>query len=209
MNDHDGHESAIWLIEEISRALHARIAHDGVHEVLMRLSAQDLSAAGYEPAPPRRLPACRYFPETAAATMMLSPGLAAALASCGDHLHWKQNPNYSDAVMGEGYMDNYAYAELIGPEGFFAGSDFLLGLMIIGPGRHYLDHYHAAPELYWLVTGPSEWKSGAGGYSERQADALVWHRPFVVHATRTLALPLLAVWAWTRDVAEPARLVGK
>ena len=105
-------------------------------------------------------------------------------------------------------MDNYAYAELIGPDGFFAGDDFLLGLMILGPRLHYRDHYHPAPELYWLLTGPSEWRRGAGGYESRQPGATIWHTPFVVHATQTLDDPLLTVWAWTRDVAEAAKLVG-
>jgi hypothetical protein len=103
-------------------------------------------------------------------------------------------------------MDNYAYAELIGPNGFFAGDDFLLGLLLLGPGIHYRDHHHAAPELYWLLTGPSEWRRGSGDFKMRDAGDVIWHEPSIVHSTRTLRTPLLAVWAWTRDVSEPARL---
>ncbi|CAN5444739.1 hypothetical protein BH10PSE7_BH10PSE7_07490 [soil metagenome] len=204
----ESQSAARWLIEQISRELHARITEDGVHEILTRLGEQRLDTAAFAAPEARRLPACRYFPETASAAMLVSPALAAALASCEDFLRWKQNPNYSDAVMGAGYMNSYAYAELVGPDGFFAGDDFLLGLMILGPGLHYRDHYHAAPELYWLLTGPSDWKSGAGGYGSREAGAMIWHKPFVVHATRTLDQPLLTIWAWTRDVSEAARLVG-
>jgi hypothetical protein len=200
--------AARWLIEQIKREFARRAGEPGVDEVLNRLGAQDLGDAAFTAPEPRRLPACRYYPETASAAMLVSAALAAALASCEDFLRWKQNPNYSDAVMGAGYMDNYAYAELIGPSGFFAGDDFLLGLMILGPHLHYRDHYHAAPELYWLLTGPSEWKSGAGGFAERDAGTAIWHKPFVVHATRTLDVPLLAIWAWTRDVGEAAKLVG-
>ena len=69
-------------------------------------------------------------------------------------------------------MDGYAYAEIVGPSGFFAGDDFLLGLLLIGPGRVYLDHYHAAPELYWTLTGPSQWKNGRGGWTLRDAGSI-------------------------------------
>src|SRR5262249_3356270 len=111
-----------------------------------------------------------------------------------------------DRLLGTGYMDNYAYAELIGPNGFFPGDDFLMGLLLLGPGVHYRDHHHAAPELYWLLTGPSEWRGGAGEFEMRDAGSMIWHKSRIVHATRTGATPLLAVWAWTRDVNEPARL---
>ena len=90
------------------------------------------------------------------AAIAVASDVAAAIAAVEQDLHWKQNPNYSDGVMGQrGYMDGYAYAEIVGPSGFFAGDDFLLGLLILGPGRVYLDHHHAAPELYWTLTGPS------------------------------------------------------
>ena len=36
-------------------------------------------------------------------------------------------------VLGEGFTANYGWAEIIGPNGFFAGDDFLLGLLMLGP----------------------------------------------------------------------------
>ena len=65
--------AARWLIEEISRELHGRIASEGVKEVLARLGAQALDNQAFAAPAPRRLPACRYFPETAAAAMLVSP----------------------------------------------------------------------------------------------------------------------------------------
>ncbi len=195
----------MWMIDAIRRALKG----EGSAEVKARLAVQDLSPqAAAEPAP-RRLPACRYLPECVAASMFLAADVAAALAEIDEFLHWQQNPNYSDAVMGEGYMDNYAYAELVGPDGFFAGDDFLMGLFLLGPRRLYPDHHHPAPELYWLLTGPSEWRRDEGEFIERHAGETIWHSPMTSHATRTLEGPLLAVWAWTRDVGKPARLVGQ
>ena len=191
------------MIDAIRRSLKG----DAAIGVKARLAEQDLSPAAAREPVARRLPATRFLPECVAASMFTSPDVAAALAETEELLHWRQNPNYSDQVMGAGYMDDYAYAELIGPSGFFAGDDFLMGLLLLGPNRHYRDHHHAAPELYWLLTGPSEWRCGAGAFEMREAGDTIWHEPHLVHATRTGASPLLAVWAWTSDVSEPARLV--
>jgi hypothetical protein len=80
--------------------------------------------------------------------------------------------------------------------------------LILGPRLYYRDHLHPAPELYWTLTGPSDWRTATGDFASREAGQTIWHPPFVVHATRTLEKPLLALWAWTRNVAEPARLTG-
>lgn len=203
----DPYETVGHLIESIEAGL-ARRPGEGVAASLGRLRSQDLSQVAFRPTDARRVPACRYLPQAVAATLALDSALAAAIAEAEDALHWRQNPNYSDAAMGQfGYMDRYAYAELIGPTGAFAGDDFLLGLLLLGPDLHYPDHAHPAPELYWLLTGPSEWRRAAEPFAERAPGDTIWHPSRVVHATRTGAEPLLAVWFWTRDVSEPARLV--
>ena len=196
-----------WLIGAIARGLQDRDG-EGVAEVLERLAQQSLDRADFHEAGVRRIPAVRHFAECAAEIMIGDADLAAALAALGDQLHWRQSSAYSDAVLGEGFVDNYGWCELIGPRGFFAGNDFLLGLLLLGPDRHYKDHYHPAPELYWPLTGPSDWKRGAGGFATRAAFETIWHRPFVVHATKTGDRPLLAAWCWTSDTATPAKLVG-
>jgi hypothetical protein len=201
------HDRTVQLIGAITSGLAGHRHAEGVGETLDRLAEHD--RAGSRAIMSRQLPACRLLPAILREVRAIDAGLAAATAGVADDLHWRQNPNYSDKAMGQpGYMERYAYAELIGSSGPIEGNDFLLGLMILGPHIHYLDHYHPAPELYWLLTGPSDWKSGAGGFVPRMAGETVWHPPFRVHATRTADAPLLAVWAWTRDVSESARLVG-
>jgi len=194
---------AMWVIEAIRTSLKG----EGAADVKARLAVQNLSPGAAVDPGARRLPATRFFAECVAACMFLAPDVAAALAEIEEFLHWKQNPNYSDAVMGEGYMENYAYAEIIGPDGFFPGDDFLLGFMLLGPRRLYPDHYHPAPELYWLLTGPSDWRQDKSEFRSRAAGETIWHPPRMSHATRTGDSPLLAIWAWTRHVGVPARLV--
>jgi hypothetical protein len=206
-SDDLGH-NARWLIDAAVEGLEKLPGNEGVGEVLERLAAQDVSDDAAQAPIPARLPACRHLSAMLGELMMAESPLAAAIANIEDQLCWRQNADYSDEAMGQpGYMDNYAYAEIIGPSGAFKGDDFLLGLMILGPHRHYLDHFHPAPELYWLLTGPSEWRSGLGRFASRGADETIWHPPLVPHATRTGGQPLLAAWVWTRDVATPAKLL--
>ncbi len=200
------YDGATWLIGSIDRSLRAA-GGEGTDIALARLAQQDLSPKSLTVPEPRILPACTYLPETIAASMLVTDSVAAALAEIAPHLHWKQNANYSDALLGAGYMDGYAYAEFIGPQGFFPGDDFLMGLLLLGPHRHYKDHAHKAPELYWTLTGPSLWRKGSEEFLSRPAGSMIWHAPDVIHATHTCDGPLLALWIWTQDTAFPARLV--
>jgi hypothetical protein len=195
------------LIDAIARGLETRRDREGVSEVLARLGEQDLGPFAALSA--KILPACRHLPDTLGPLALSESTLAAGIAAVWDELDWRQNPNYSDRAMGQpGYMQNYAYAELIGPSGAFRGDDFLLGLLLLGPGLLYPDHYHLAPELYWTLSGPSQWSRDSGAFQSRDALETIWHPPLVRHATKTGAVPLLAVWAWIRDVSEAAKLAN-
>ncbi len=197
-----------WLVDLIAGGLKAR-GGEGVENVLSGLARQPRDEAHFHEPQPRRIPAVRHFAEATAEVMAGEPHLAAALAAIEEHLQWRRSEAYSDAVLGPGFMDDYGWCQLVGPHGFFGSHDFLLGLLLLGPGRHYRDHYHPAPELYWPLTGPCDWKRGAGGFVTREAFEVIWHRPFIVHATKTLENPLLAVWCWTGDTGTPAKLVGQ
>jgi hypothetical protein len=178
-----------------------------VDVVLQRLAAQDLAREDFVEPRPQTLPVTRYFADTIAETMMIESELAAAIASLDGHLKWLQSKSYTDEILGAGFSENYGWCEIIGPHGFFKGDDFILGLLMLGPQRHYKDHYHPAPELYWPLTGPTEWKQGAGVFEVKQAGAVIYHAPNVHHATKTEGQPMLAVWCWTKDTHTPARLV--
>jgi hypothetical protein len=197
-----------WLIDAIVQGVRKR-GGEGTAHTLARLAQQDTGAAQFREPVPHRQPVCRYLAQCIAETMLLDANLAAALAAVEDRLNWRLSVGYSDALLGEGFMASYGWCEIVGANGFFPGEDFRLGLLLLGPGLHYKDHYHPAPELYWPLTGPSDWKRGAGGFETRNAGDIIWHKPFVMHATRTLDTPLLAVWSWTEDTATPAKLAGQ
>jgi hypothetical protein len=196
-----------WLIGSIARGLHAR-GGQFVEFVLERLAVQDLTRARFVEPRPQALPVTlRYFAEAIAETMMLEANIAAAMATLDGHYRWCQSSNYTDAIQGEGFMQNYGWCEIVGPMGFFKGDDYILGLLMLGPNRHYRDHYHPAPELYWPLTAATQWKQGEETFKSRAAGDIIFHTPNEIHATKTADRPMLAVWSWTKDTDVPARLV--
>jgi hypothetical protein len=203
--NHDLYDSAQWLIAAASRGLAARQG-EGVTDVLSRLAAQDLTEASFREPEPRGLAVLMHLPQAIGETMLLDPDLAAAIAAVEDALCWVQSASYTDALLGQGFSANYGWAQIIGPQGFFSGDDFLLGLLMLGPHRHYRDHYHPAPELYWPLTSGSSWSRDGGAFVDKPQGTIIWHPPMMMHATKTGGTPLLAVWSWTRDTATPTRL---
>ncbi len=202
----DLYNDARWLVGAIARGLHAR-GGPHVEEVLQRLAEQDMTRQDLVEPHPRNVAVTRHFAQSIAEAMMLEAELAAAIAALDGHLKWLQSKSYTAENLGAAFLDNYGWCEIIGPQGFFAGDDFLLGLLMLGPDSHYKDHYHPAPELYWPLTGPTEWRQGQGGFALKQPGEIIWHAPNVLHATRTAGQPLLAVWSWTRETHTPAKLV--
>lgn len=203
--DRELFDNVRWLIGAIARGLGARQG-DGIAEVLERLGGQSRAVESFRPPEAASLPVLRHLPQAIGETMLLDPDLAAAIAAVEDALHWRQSAAYNDEVLGEGFTANYGWAQIIGPHGFFAGEDFLLGLLMLGPNRHYRDHFHPAPELYWPLTSGSLWSRNSAPFVERPQGAAIWHPPLTMHATKTQDMPLLTVWSWTRDVETPAKL---
>ncbi|MBL8791416.1 MAG: hypothetical protein JNM45_13055 [Rhizobiales bacterium] len=194
------------VIGRIARGLMAR-GGEGVENVIHRLSEQPLKDQHFHLPDPASKPVVRYLDPTLRQAEQLDKELADAVKVIAPALHWDQSESYTDEILGEGFTDNYAWAELVGPKGFFAGDDYLLGLLLLGPHRHYLDHFHPAPELYWPLTAPSEWRKGDGQpFVPRRQGEVIWHPSLVTHATITHEVPLLAVYCWTRNTKVPARL---
>ena len=203
--NHTLEENARRLVGAVARGLSARPG-EGVAEVLTRLAEQDLGAAAFLEPAPRRLPVLTYLPQCIGEAMILDPDLTAAIAGVEDELQWRQSAAYSDHILGAGFTANYGWAEIIGPHGFFAGNDFLLGLLMLGPNRHYPDHYHPATELYWPLTTESFWSRDGKPFELKPQGATIWHPSMALHATITGETPLLAVWCWVNATATPAKL---
>lgn len=136
------------------------------------------------------------------------PALAGAIAEAAPHLAWIPYDAYPRAAIGEAFADGHAFASLMGEGAPYAADDFDLGLFLIAPHVLYRDHRHKAPELYAPLTGPHGWRFGPDRpLVAKAAHEPVWNDPERPHLTKVGPLPFLALFAWTRDVGEPARIV--
>ena len=105
------------------------------------------------------------------------------------------------------FLANYAYAELVGPGGMALSADTAPGLLLIGPDNHYPPYSHPAEEIYLVVAGEAEWRQGSEAWKTRTPASVIHHAPNRVHAMRTAAEPLLALYAWRGDINIAASLV--
>jgi hypothetical protein len=201
-------ENVRWLIGAIARALHARDG-EGVSEVLRRMAEQDLSAAAFSPPEPAAIPGLRHLAHCIGETMLFDADIAAAIAAVEDSFKWRRTETYTDALLGEGFVDNYGWIELVGPHGYFPGDDFLMGFLLLGPHINYRNHHHPAPELYMPLTPGSAWSKDRGAFEVKPAGAIIWHPPMVAHATVTAEHPMLAFWCWPSDTHTFTKLTDE
>ncbi|MEO1192260.1 MAG: dimethylsulfonioproprionate lyase family protein [Pseudomonadota bacterium] len=176
----------------------------------MRFWAERLAAAKPQPGPQMTasdVPALRYLDEALAA-MRQGPftAIAAALKETAERLPWIQNPNYTAANIGAGYLDAYSYTQIMGAEGLVQDPDLLIGVMIIGPGQVYPAHAHAPLEAYHLLAGPSLWWKEGEDWQLCQPGAFIYHRPWQAHAMRSGRTPLLALGSWYGDTTRGGAL---
>lgn len=165
--------------------------------------------AGKPDGEPFGLPVCRWW-KTALGADPAMHTLGQALRILGPRLLWVQNPNYRRSPPEPGWLDNYGYAVIAGPEDgppALARHDGLaIGVLLLGPHVHYPLHAHPAREIY-IPLGVAEWWRNAGPWRAQPPGAVIYHPSGTRHATRTQDSPLLAVYLWMGDLAIHARLV--
>lgn len=154
----------------------------------------------------RSLSACSHLDPALRA--MGKPSLAKAIADASPFLHWVSYDAYPREEIGAGFADNHAFASIIGEGCPFGAVDFDLGLFIIAPHLFYRDHHHAAPELYAPLTGPHGWRFKPGDpLVWKEADVPIWNNPWEPHATMIGDAPFLAIFCWTENTSQPAKII--
>jgi len=129
--------------------------------------------------------------------------LARALEPISHRLSWQQ-PDYGDAPEFQILKTNYAYALIAGPEQWglsnFHCADVFFGVSLQAPHTLYAGHAHKAPEIYYVVSGNSQWKRGDEDWQDRSSGSLIFHDQHVGHAMQSFDEPLLSLFAWTSDL---------
>ena len=137
--------------------------------------------------------------------------LVTAVQATAAQLPWSTMPA---SYAGPELAGAYAFVELVGPrpaEGpgpVWSSEQVLAGLTIQGPNIFYASHWHPAIEFYGVLSGEGEWQVDDGGWVRRPAGSLIYHATNQPHAMRTLAEPMLTLFAWYGDL-ETNPLVGE
>lgn len=136
------------------------------------------------------------------------PDLAHAIETAAPFLDWHTYDEYPPEEIGASFASGHCYASIIGEQATIAARDYDLGVFLIAPHVLYRDHNHAAPELYAPLTGPHGWRFGADRpLIIKPADTPVWNPPFQAHLTKVGPVPFLALFGWTRDVNQAAKVI--
>jgi hypothetical protein len=135
--------------------------------------------------------------------------LAKAIDEAQPFLSWVAYDAYPRDEIGARFADNHAFASIIGEGCALEAEDFDLGLFLIAPNLFYRDHHHAAPELYAPLTGPHGWRFKPGDpLVWKEADEPVWNNEWQPHATMAGDTPFLAIFCWTKDTGQPAKIIN-
>ena len=143
-------------------------------------------------------------PVTAPEPSSLPADVTATLREAAPAFHWRQNPNYLK-TLDRDYLSGYAFTEFVGEVAPLAQDGLRVGLLLIGPDRHYPEHNHPAEEIYLPLTSASWWRAGED-WREVPPGQVIHHAPWRVHATKTGKAPLIALYAWLGEVARNAEL---
>lgn len=103
---------------------------------------------------------------------------------------------YRETPWSQGFLENFATGECVGPSGYFESQHIIVGLFILGPGTNYPAHAHAAEEFYLVIEGEADFQRGASEFVTKRKGDVVLHASEVSHAIRTSAKPLLAIYGW-------------
>jgi hypothetical protein len=114
--------------------------------------------------------------------------LAVAAEFAAHDLDWSQGREFK---MPASFQGRFAYCETAGPDGMTPAEGLRFGAYLQHPDTWY---------PVWYPIHTAEWtRNGADGQPERPG-TLIRHASYEGHATRTLAEPLLALWAWQGDL---------
>jgi quercetin dioxygenase-like cupin family protein len=134
-----------------------------------------------------------------------APFIATLQASSAD-LEWRRS--YGERQVSKQFWNNYCWTEIFGHLGPRPSEHLSCGALILGAEVHYPSHRHEADEIYIPLVGNALWLE-SGRWQRKPPGAVIHHLPNQVHAMRTQAEPLLALYLWKSDnLDQKAELIG-
>lgn len=157
-------------------------------------SALERSEGEFSTAQPARIPACCHLApavEAARDGPVVIFELAKALLDLSPALVWAERAGASAA--GEPFLSGHANTQIAGSGGLETRDDVIVGASLLAPNIDYPKHKHAPEEMY-IVLSEGDWFNQEAQWYRPGIGAVVYHRPWLSHAMRSVNAPLLAVW---------------
>lgn len=189
-------DSNLQQLIDISQRIIAASGHERAiaagARVFARLSQRSGESVAVTPA---RLPACEHNIDAALAGLSARPSplpeLASAFAAIEARLGWYRRRN--SETLGQPFRDGHANAMLVGPGGIEERDDVWVGATVMSPHMVYPDHDHPPEEVY-IALSPGEWWNAAMDWTEPGPGGIIYNPPGILHAMRSHAQPMLALW---------------
>jgi mannose-6-phosphate isomerase-like protein (cupin superfamily) len=131
-----------------------------------------------------------------------------ALSHSHRALHWRTVP---DDYAGPDFAHKFSFNQLYGLGGNvpFASNQVAIGFSLHAPGSFYPPHQHAAAEFYGVLTGAGRWQYENHAPQVQPPGALIHHPSHLPHAMQAETEPMLLVWAWLGNLADPVSFNAK
>ena len=110
------------------------------------------------------------------------------------HVNWQFI--YTKDEVGQHFLDNYAYFELIGPTGHIWSDQCCAFIGYWGPGLFYPAHNHTSEELYFVLAGHALFASDGDGPATLGPAAHRLHASHQPHVMTTTDSAILTLVLW-------------
>jgi hypothetical protein len=156
-------------------------------------------------AAPTAVPVMRHLSAVKESAPAFSAAFVAAFVEAAPTLEWCRS--YTVEEVGEKFMDNYGWTDLLGQSGSAPDERLACGVLLLGPDVYYPPHQHEAEEMYVPLSGTAQWSQGGRDLQPRPPGSMIHHLPHEIHAMQTGNEPLLVMYLWrSNNLEQRARL---
>ena len=115
-------------------------------------------------------------------------------------LRWMQSPHYHPDKCPRDFLENYAYSELVGPDGLCLSTTASMGIMLLGPDTYYPPHLHPSIECLYVLSGRGTWHLENGPTISLPPGTAVFIPYGRTHSFWSMDAPMAAVYLCSGDV---------
>lgn len=126
--------------------------------------------------------------------------LADAIGAVTESLSW--TPFYRRSALTEGFVDAFAVTEVIGPSGPLISDNLIMFMFVMDAHTIYPLHWHAAEELYFVLSGTPAYQVGNQAWQTRHPGDVVHVPSYVPHAIHNADDPMLVLQVWRGAIQE-------